>query len=134
MSAALHLHYQLQDALPEADDAYLQHFRARVLQDALTEATAEYWEYRAQQLEDAIPPAGHYRKPVYVTDTPAEARERKEEWRTEYRGNATPEDITAAVVECANTVAACRRHARLLRESMPEPISDEVLAALEEVA
>jgi hypothetical protein len=88
----------------------IDHFRARVLQDALTEATAEYWERRAQQFEDAIPR------------------------RSEYHGNATQEQLAAAAVRCANTVAACRRHAQLLRESMPEPISDEVTSVLEEVA
>lgn len=30
-------------------DAYVEHFRYRVLQDALTEATAHYWRRRADQ-------------------------------------------------------------------------------------
>jgi hypothetical protein len=60
----------------------IDHFRARVLQDALAEATAEYWERRAQQFEDAIP------RP------------------SEYHGNATQDQLTAAIVRCANTVAA----------------------------
>lgn len=30
---------------------YVQHFRGRVLQDALNEATAAYWTKRAQQFE-----------------------------------------------------------------------------------
>ena len=33
----------------------LDHFRARVLQDALTEARADQWLRRAQQFEDAAP-------------------------------------------------------------------------------
>jgi hypothetical protein len=32
-------------------DAYVQHFRERVLQDALAEATAAYWLRRAAQFE-----------------------------------------------------------------------------------
>jgi hypothetical protein len=88
----------------------LDHFRARVLQDALTEATAEYWERRAQQFEDAIPRAN------------------------EFRGNAAPDQLTDAIVRCAYTAAACRRHAQLLRDNMPEPISNEVRAVLGEVA
>jgi hypothetical protein len=108
----------------------LDHFRARILQDALTEATAEYWERRAQQFVDAIPRAGDYRKPVYAADTFKEAAEREEEWHDEYRGNATQEQLTAATVRCANTVVACRRHAQLLREGMSEPISDEVWAVV----
>jgi hypothetical protein len=88
----------------------IDHFSTRILQDALTEATAGYWERRGQQFEDAIPRSG------------------------EYRGNATQEQLTAATVRCAFTAVACRRHAQLLRESMSEPISDEVRAALGEVA
>jgi hypothetical protein len=34
-------------------DGYLAHFRARVLQDALNEATGTYWTRRAHALEDA---------------------------------------------------------------------------------
>lgn len=36
-------------------DDELAHFRARVIQDAINEATASYWLRRAQQFEDARP-------------------------------------------------------------------------------
>lgn len=39
--------------LPE----YVEHFRARVLQDALTEATAAYWLRRAEQFAAVGTPA-----------------------------------------------------------------------------
>jgi hypothetical protein len=88
----------------------LDHFRARVLQDALTEATAQYWLRRAEQLEAAAP------KP------------------DDYRGLASDEQLTNAWVQCITAAAACRRHAELIRGDFPEPISDEVWDALGEVA
>jgi hypothetical protein len=88
----------------------LDHFRARILQDALTEATAQYWVHRAYQFQQAAP------RP------------------TDYRGNATPEQLTEAWVQCLITAAACRRHAELITGEYPEPISAEVLAVLGEVA
>jgi hypothetical protein len=44
-------------------DAYVDHFRMRVLQDALNEATAAYWLKRAKTFESAAP--GGY---VYTAD------------------------------------------------------------------
>ena len=88
----------------------LDHFRARILQDALTEATAAYWLRRADQLEAAAPQ------------------------RSDYRGNASPEQLTDAWVRCMTTAAACRRHAELITQGQPEEISDEILSILEEVA
>jgi hypothetical protein len=87
----------------------LDHFVARVLQDALTEATAQYWLRRTQAFEQAAPRPG------------------------EYNGNATPEELRERWKECVNTAKACRRHAQLLM-SQPEEISDEVRAVLEDVA
>ena len=69
----------------------IEHFRQRVLQDALTEATAQYWERRAQQFQNV------------GTD------------------------------ECNLIALNCRRHAALIREAAPEPISQDVINALEEV-
>lgn len=42
---------------PEID---VEHFRARVAQDALTDATAAFWRRRAADLEDARPREGDY--------------------------------------------------------------------------
>jgi hypothetical protein len=88
----------------------IDHFRARILQDALTEATAQYWVHRAHQFQQAAP------RP------------------DDYRGNATPEQLTDAWVQCMTTVAACRRHGDLVSGEYPEPISDEVASVPGEVA
>ena len=88
----------------------LDHFRGRILQDALTEATAQYWVHRAHQFQQAAP--------------------RLEE----YRGQATAEQLRERWRECKATSQACLRHADLLRGDYPEPISDEVTSVLEEVA
>jgi hypothetical protein len=86
------------------------HFRARILQDALTEATAQYWIHRAYQFQQAAP------RP------------------DEFRGNATAEELRQRWRNCKDTAQACLRHAELLRDSAPEEISDEVWRALQEVA
>jgi hypothetical protein len=88
----------------------LDHFRARILQDALTEATAQYWVHRAYQFQQAAPTLG------------------------EFHGDATREELNEAWTRCHATTQACLRHADLLRGEYPEPISDEVWAVLEEVA
>jgi hypothetical protein len=88
----------------------IDHFRARVLQDALTEATAQYWVHRAHQFQQAAPRLD------------------------EYRGQATSEQLTERWVECMATAAACRRHADLISGEYPEPISEEVSTVLGEVA
>jgi hypothetical protein len=85
------------------------HFRARVLQDCLTEATAQHWEHRAEQFEDAAP------------------RER------DYHGQASSDDLRDARERCMATAAACRAHAQLLRDKIHEEISDEVWDVLGEV-
>jgi hypothetical protein len=88
----------------------IDHFRARVLQDALTEATAEYWLHRADQFEDAAPRLG------------------------EFHGDATREELNEAWTRCHATAAACRAHADLISGEYPEEISEDVLAVLGEVA
>jgi hypothetical protein len=88
----------------------LDHFRARFLQDALTEATAQYWLRRAEQLDAAAPQPG------------------------DYNGHASQEQLAEAWVQCKTAAIACRWHAELIMEDRPEPISDEVLAVLGEVA
>jgi len=88
----------------------LDHFRARILQDALTEATAQYWVHRAHQFQQAAPRLG------------------------EFRGDATREELNEAWTRCHATAAACRRHAQLLVDERSEEISDEVASVLEDVA
>jgi len=88
----------------------IDHFRERVLQDALTEATAQYWVHRAHQFQQAAPRLG------------------------EYHGQATREQLRERWIECMATSQACLSHADLIRNESPEPISAEVAAVLEEVA
>jgi hypothetical protein len=110
MTAALHLHIQLQDALTKVSVPLRLHLAARVLQDALTEATDAYWEQRAQQFEDAAPRLD------------------------EFRGTATRDELNEAWTRCHATALACRNHAQLLRDETSEQISDEVASVLQEVA
>ena len=118
MTAALHLYIKLQDTLREVQDAFDKsgvplrfHLTARVLQDALTEATADYWERRAQQFEAAAPKLG------------------------EYHGNATRDQLNEAWLECMTIAQACRAKAQFfLMDETSEEISDEVASVLEEVA
>ena len=86
------------------------HFRARILQDALTEATAQYWLYRAHQFQQAAPRLGVY------------------------HGQATRDELNQRWLECMATSQACLNHADLIRQESPEPISAEVAAVLEDVA
>jgi hypothetical protein len=88
----------------------LDHFRARILQDALTEATAQYWIHRAYQFQQAAPRLG------------------------EFHGNKTRDELNEAWTRCHTTAQACLQHADLIRGDYPEPISDEVSSVLEEVA
>jgi hypothetical protein len=88
----------------------LDHFRARILQDALTEATAQYWVHRAYQFQQAAPRID------------------------EYHGQAEREQLRERWIECMATSQACLNHADLIRNESPEPISSEVAAVLEEVA
>jgi hypothetical protein len=88
----------------------LDHFRARILQDALTEATAQYWVHRAHQFQQAAPRLG------------------------KFHGDATREELNEAWTRCHTTAQACLQRADLLRGDYPEPISDQVLTVLEEVA
>jgi hypothetical protein len=88
----------------------LDHFRARIIQDALTEATAQYWIHRAHQFQQAAPRLD------------------------EFHGTATRDELNEAWTRCHATAAACRAHADLISGEYPEEISDEVLTVLEEVA
>lgn len=88
----------------------IEHFKARLLQDALTEATAQYWVQRAYQFQQAAPRKG------------------------DFHGNATKQDLWERWQECMDTAQACLSHADLIRRLSPEPISDEVRHAPGEVA
>jgi hypothetical protein len=110
MTAALHLYIQLQDALTKVSVPLRLHLAARVIQDALTEPTAEYWLQRAEQFEDAAPRLN------------------------EFHGTATRDELNEAWTRCHATAAACRAHAQLLMDERSEEISGDVLTVLEEVA
>jgi hypothetical protein len=86
------------------------HFRARILQDCLTQATAQYWIHRAYQFQQAAP------RP------------------DEFHGNAPVEELRQRWRNCMDTAQACLLHADLIRQLSPEPISDEAWDAFEEVA
>lgn len=85
-------------------------FRARVLQDCLTAALPAVWERRAAAWEDARPRPG------------------------DYNGRASVDELVDRDRRCRAIAEACRRHARLLREGEPEPVSVEVVDVLQEVA
>lgn len=71
---------------------YLDDFARRVLQDAMTEATAAYWLRRAAELEAARPRPG------------------------DFNGNATEAELAARDRRLANDAEGCRQRARLLTE------------------
>jgi hypothetical protein len=73
----------------------IDHFRARILQDALTEATAAYWVHRAHQFRQAAPNLG------------------------EFHGDATRDELNEAWTRCHATAQACLAHADLLRGDYP---------------
>lgn len=89
---------------------HLDHFRARILQDCLTEATAVYWRRRAQTFAEAAPRSD------------------------DFNGSASVEELAERAERCQAVALACRQHAQLLRSLRPEPISDDVRQVLEEVA
>ncbi|GAB6983519.1 hypothetical protein [Nocardioides pyridinolyticus] len=86
--------------------AFIDHFRQRVLQDALTEATATYWLRRAEQFEAAKPRPG------------------------DFHGLLTPAELSAKWSELDSIARACRVRA----SASPVGISHEVADALSEVA
>lgn len=89
-----------------------EHFRARVMQDALTEATAEHWERRADALNAAAAAAA---------DPDAQ------------HGNAGIEERRERWQRCADAALACRRHASLIRNyGLDKQAVAEIVAMLEE--
>jgi hypothetical protein len=87
----------------------IDHFRARVLQDCLSQALPMTWLDRARAFKDAAPRPG------------------------DYHGEATQEELRDRFNRCRATARACHAHARLLFDGMPEEISADVLAVLQEV-
>lgn len=84
------------DAIPargQSIDAVVANFQRRIMQDALSEATALYWLRRADQLEAARPRPG------------------------DFHGAATREDLSARHATLTLAALNCRRHAELLRGS-----------------
>lgn len=67
------------------------HFQLRVIQDAINEATADYWDRRASQLERGLPQPD------------------------DYPGTATPADEAQRVAALRLAAANCRNHAQLIR-------------------
>lgn len=86
----------------------LDHFRHRVLQDALAEATAQYWRRRARALEQALSRPG------------------------DYPGRATTEQIAERDERLRAAILACSSRAQMYEPD--EEISAEVYAVLQEVA
>lgn len=74
------------EELPE----HVEHFRARVMADALQEATAAYWRRRARALTAALP------RP------------------DDYTGRATPEQIEERRQRVASAALACNQRAALM--------------------
>ncbi len=74
---------------PTALAENVEHFRHRVLQDALSEATAAYWRRRAQILRWAQPRPG------------------------EYAGHSTPEQLRDRWQRLEEQAVACENRARV---------------------
>jgi hypothetical protein len=68
---------------------YVEHFRARVLQDAIAEACAHGWRRRAQAFRDAMPRAA------------------------DFVGQATHADLAAQAARLEQIARACEHRAQL---------------------
>ena len=91
-------------------ETWLETFVRRVVTDALLEASARYWEHRADVLEDAAPRPG------------------------EFTGRATREELSAAWQRCHRDADMCRRHALLLRDRDVHSARDDLEDLLGEAA
>jgi len=83
----------------------LEHFRARVLQDALDQATVSYWIGRHAALSASLPRPG------------------------DYVGRASAEELNAREARVRRELQAIERHVYLLQHTYREP-SAEVLEAV----
>jgi hypothetical protein len=90
-------------------DIDIDHFRARVLQDCLTEATASYWIHRAYQFQEAAPRKG------------------------DDHGFAEYDELIDAYQRCMGIALACRRRAQLIMDGMPEEICREVQDTIDQM-
>lgn len=70
-------------------------FMARVLQDAMAEASAAYWERRARTFEEAAPRPG------------------------DYTGHASTADLEAGTARCQLAAKVCRQRASIERHGQP---------------
>lgn len=94
---------QTTDALGQVLD--LSHFRARVLQDALDQATVGHWLARHAALSASLPRPG------------------------DYTGRASSAEMAAREADVRRALAAIERHVYLLQHTYRDP-SPEVLAAV----
>lgn len=86
---------------------HLEQFERRLLQDALTTATARYWKQRAAVFEAAKPRPG------------------------DYPGQATEADLREAWQRCDAAAKACLARAKCVPF---DEVTDEVVAAIREAA
>lgn len=86
--------------------ARLAHFTARVIQDAMAEATAEYWTRRGQAFLDAQPKPG------------------------DFTGRATPAMLAEQAERCRQSAQACFNRASI--ETPGQPVDVDVYRALAE--
>jgi hypothetical protein len=92
---------------PTPLDAYIAHFRARVLQDALTEATAAYWHRRAATFEAA-----------------------RHHPETDHPGDATLNELRDQWARMTTIATACRNRATI--SLLQDGIDTEVTQAIRE--
>lgn len=76
----------------EVNAEQIDHFQRRIIQDALTDATAVYWRRRAETFEWARPRPG------------------------EFHGQATREELDEADARCAAMARACRAKADAIEQ------------------
>jgi len=87
---------------------YVAHFRSRVVQDALNEATSDYWIGRAKTFEEAAPRPG------------------------DFTGAATPADLDAQRQRLLETARACRNRAAVAQ--MQDGIDPDIEAVWNEAS
>lgn len=78
----------------------LEHFRARVLQDALDQATVAHWIGRHAALSASLPRPG------------------------DYIGQASPEELNAREARVRRELEAVDRHIHLLEHTYREPLPE----------
>ncbi len=117
----------------------VEHFRARVMQDALTEATSGYWQRRADDFDAARHDRYVWGSTVRLhrascppTCTKCPVLHHRGDPKTDYRGQVTPEQRAARDEQLAAVAFACRARAAL--SPMQVEIEAEVYTALQEVA